>query len=1041
MSKLVIFKFGLGSLQNGFDNVIAELHVDDKSPALTLRGSLPAQPEFPTQYLSCLGAEANFSELSNILKNQINHFLDAEGFKGIIDGLNNNLHINDEIRIIIDTENEDLELLPWHLWKFFEIYPQAEWALASLGVNSGEVNAASQTPVGKVKILIIICDDSGLDERDTKYVEGLEKKGAEIFVKQQLSHQELSDLLEKEKWDIIFFDDCRNTDDRDENGIYISQSAKITLDEFALSIKTAVRNGLQIGIFNSCRGLKLSKDLAKSHLSHMIVMREKLSSKTAQNFVRNFLINLVENQSLYLCIRAERRKSLHASWLPVIYQNPTVVSPTWNQLQRLGTLKNKRYQLIRQLGEGGFGKAYLAEDTENPHENKQCTIKQLEPAIADAEIAKKMFIREGKILQQLDHPQIPKFIDYFEGEDAELYIVEEYINGNSLKQEITTQTKFTPEKVINFLNDVLPILEYLHGQNVIHRDIKPGNLIKRKEDNKFVLIDFGAIKQIVDPESNSQSKTNLTISIGSDDYAAPEQLQRKPQLNSDIYALGMTAIQLLTGNHPSKFERDAKDNVLSPQAYGSLAAILNKMVRVKVTERYQNVDEIITDIKKIIMLAEDPTITRPEPIFGSGINKVKSRRIILTLLTVGTIFLGITEFVYPFIRPLYYLHQGNALLDAYKPEEALESFEEILEIQPNTNNAEVWNGRGDALYGSGRYDAAFASYQKANALDPNNPKILSNLGRIAYKLNAYADIKDKDNKSMQQALIYYQQALKVAQDDRDKSEAWSGQGIILMSLGECQAALRAFENARTETPDKPNVWIQEASVLQFCLHQPDKAKRIYEEALDIYDRELKQNPNNLISWVDRGEVLNQLKRSPEDELDSYEQALKRNRNFYPALITKGTVLTNLKRYKEALASFDQALTIHPKDYQTLYNRGFLLSQQLNDPDQALVSFQEALKISPFFYPAWSGRVEILIFVKKNYTEALSILDEKKEVYGDNPFYWYYRASCLQGLKQSKEALESYDKALAINAKAQAFPPDQIASIMKDRQQLQQELQR
>ena len=246
----------------------------------------------------------------------------------------------------------------------------------------------------------------------------------------------------------------------------------------------------------------------------------------------------------------------------------------------LQTMLNNRYEIIQELGCGGFGTTYLAKDKQL--DNSLCAIKKLNCDRADLEIAQKLFKREADTLLQLQEVnQIPKFIDYFE-ESGCNYIVEEYIEGVSLDDLISHH--WNVSSIAIFLWDILSILQLLHNKNIVHRDIKPSNLIQRRKDNKFIIIDFGAVKEI-DP--NQELKRGTCII--SEDYSPPEQQVGMPRLNSDIYALGMTAIQLLTKEPPGEVVRDRSDRVISSETKIAplwLIDILNKMVRTDFKKRY-----------------------------------------------------------------------------------------------------------------------------------------------------------------------------------------------------------------------------------------------------------------------------------------------------------------------------------------------------------------------------------------------------------------------------------------------------------------------
>ncbi|NES68099.1 MAG: protein kinase [Okeania sp. SIO2D1] len=267
-------------------------------------------------------------------------------------------------------------------------------------------------------------------------------------------------------------------------------------------------------------------------------------------------------------------------------------------------LKN-RYKILSELGKGGFGTTYLAVDLDLPN-HPQCVVKQLAPSDPRPKVfkeAKKFFEKEAKILQNLgQHNQIPTFFDYFE-EGEQFYLVQEFIEGDELAKEIYSQSGFTENETIKLLIEILDILKYVHHKNVIHRDLKPQNIMRRKSDSKIVLIDFGVVKEIKGLTVTSEGHTTTTIAVGTPRYMPSEQAVCKPRLCSDIYALGMIAIEVLTGmrlnqfpENPSTGEIIWKDRV---NVSDDLGRILDKMVAEYWINRYQTVDEVMGELKNI----------------------------------------------------------------------------------------------------------------------------------------------------------------------------------------------------------------------------------------------------------------------------------------------------------------------------------------------------------------------------------------------------------------------------------------------------------
>lgn len=258
------------------------------------------------------------------------------------------------------------------------------------------------------------------------------------------------------------------------------------------------------------------------------------------------------------------------------------------------------YKIISKLGQGGFGETYLAEDLDLPG-TPQCVVKRLQPQFRDPSTlqkAKELFDVEAKVLYQLGHhDQIPRLLAHFE-ENQEFYLVQELIDGQDLsQQEIKPGYRLSEQQVIGILQDVLQILEFVHQQSVIHRDLKPGNLMRRYRDSKLVLIDFGAVKEITTVMANSPGQTNTTVAIGTPGYTPSEQSNRKPQFNSDIYALGIIGIQALTGILPHQLPIAPKTHEISwrdlVQVNPKLADILDKMVRYDFRERYQSATQVL----------------------------------------------------------------------------------------------------------------------------------------------------------------------------------------------------------------------------------------------------------------------------------------------------------------------------------------------------------------------------------------------------------------------------------------------------------------
>ncbi|MBE9029797.1 CHASE2 domain-containing protein [filamentous cyanobacterium LEGE 11480] len=211
-----------------------------------------------------------------------------------------------------------------------------------------------------------------------------------------------------------------------------------------------------------------------------------------------------------------------------------------------GKILGGRYEIFRLIGQGGFGDTYLAQDLQRPGQ-PECVVKQLTYSVNKSQTtdsAKRLFIQEAAALERLGvHDRIPQLLAYFE-EMGEFYLVQELVAGLSLHHELEISHHLPVSHVMHLLQDVLLVLEFVHGQQVIHRDIKPSNLMHRSLDGHWVLIDFGIAKQL---EYSASGQAPRTIAVGTLGYVAPEQALGHPSCTSDLYALGMTAIEVLTG--------------------------------------------------------------------------------------------------------------------------------------------------------------------------------------------------------------------------------------------------------------------------------------------------------------------------------------------------------------------------------------------------------------------------------------------------------------------------------------------------------------
>ncbi|MEG4457886.1 serine/threonine-protein kinase [Microcoleus sp. N9_A1] len=272
-------------------------------------------------------------------------------------------------------------------------------------------------------------------------------------------------------------------------------------------------------------------------------------------------------------------------------------------------LLRERYRAIKPLGRGGFGRTFLAVDEDKPSKPR-CAIKQFFPlsqGTSSSEKAAELFNREAVRLDELGkHPQIPELLAHFQQERYQ-YLVQEFIEGENLQQELARTGPVSASQILGMLNDLLPVLQFVHSRSVIHRDIKPPNIIRRRISQtpiiytyptltgELVLVDFGAAKLV-------EGLRETGTVIGSPEFVAPEQIRGQAVYASDLYSLGVTCIYLLTQISPFDLFDINQDvwvwrDFLKVQIDPKLSRILDKMIEPSLSRRYKSVAEVLQDLQ------------------------------------------------------------------------------------------------------------------------------------------------------------------------------------------------------------------------------------------------------------------------------------------------------------------------------------------------------------------------------------------------------------------------------------------------------------
>jgi serine/threonine protein kinase len=261
----------------------------------------------------------------------------------------------------------------------------------------------------------------------------------------------------------------------------------------------------------------------------------------------------------------------------------------------------QRYRSVKPLAQGGFGKTFLAIDDQLPS-HPYCVVKQLFFQEQGEQINQKivqLFQQEAERLEELGHhPQIPTFLARFE-QEGQLYLVQEYIEGVSLSEEVWQGGKEPEAKIWELLTDLLPVLQYVHDRHIIHRDLKPDNIMRRHEDHKLMLIDFGVSRVFTETAMIG----GATI-VGTPEFMAPETTRGKVLPASDLYSLGVTCLRLLTQQSTTDLfdvmeEKWSWRKAIPRGVYVThrLGKILDKLIDPSLRDRYQSAQEVLLEVE------------------------------------------------------------------------------------------------------------------------------------------------------------------------------------------------------------------------------------------------------------------------------------------------------------------------------------------------------------------------------------------------------------------------------------------------------------
>ncbi|NJM67144.1 MAG: CHASE2 domain-containing protein [Acaryochloris sp. RU_4_1] len=362
MDKLVVLKIGEGNFEQGFP-VTLQIGQEGHRPSIEMVAAVPQAPELPQSYQAWQSAylslglttrlDAPAQQVTNIawqelyaaceqtaqvLQHSLNQWLLAEAFRPIRDKWLEQLLPSDCIRVLLQTDDLQLQRLPWHQWELLQRYPDAEIALSAPIYEGSRYQSPSKS---KVNVLAILGSSQGIDtQADRTILEQLPQAHVQLLV--EPNRHTLTDQLWEQHWDILFFAGHSHSRDSCHTGqIWLNGQEALTIHQLKYALQAAIRRGLKLAIFNSCDGLGLAHPLADLQIPAIVLMREPVPDEVAQSFLKHFLKSFSQGQLFHLAVKEARQRLEDleprfpcATWLPIIYQNPAETPPTWQGLRQ-----------------------------------------------------------------------------------------------------------------------------------------------------------------------------------------------------------------------------------------------------------------------------------------------------------------------------------------------------------------------------------------------------------------------------------------------------------------------------------------------------------------------------------------------------------------------------------------------------------------------------------------------------------------------------------------------------------------------------------
>ncbi|MEO0769475.1 MAG: tetratricopeptide repeat protein [Cyanobacteria bacterium J06649_4] len=714
-------------------------------------------------------------------------------------------------------------------------------------------------------------------------------------------------------------------------------------------------------------------------------------------------------------------------------------------------LLNHRYRILKALAEGGFGKTFLVEDVQMPS-RRCCVVKQLKPMnhrLEVFQVVQQRFVREAAVLEAVGkgHRQIPDLYAYFE-ESGQFYLVQEWIEGAPLT--VRSAADWSEARVRSLLTSLLHALSHVHQQNIIHRDIKPDNIILRNVDQLPCLIDFGAVKELMSTVVSASGSTRSSLVIGTPGYMPPEQAAGRPTFSSDLYSLGMTMVYLLTARSPAELPTNSLTGEVlwqqfAPTVSDRFANVLSRAIHPSVQTRYATASDMLaalpasaleqsptatsTSNSTVSTVAVSPAVPRsvasqpahaaiaqavtmsPQqvaavkastPDYGtvssssvsspdnSWLSKSRELPFKRIGLTLGAFLLAAG--LWNSVRPRFSVDGNASMAETENFRATIDELTAAVAAEPNNQAATV--ALASALQEVGAYDQALAQLNPLLSESPDDVNALIEKGGVQMMTGDYAG-----------AISTFSEAIA---QNTSSATALIERGNAYYETGEYDKAIDDYRSALRVDPGNGQAYREWSSV--------NVAQGNTQESLQNLDLAIENGDTSISAYVNRGSRRAEL-GDRVGATEDWQTASKLSASTADEFASRGYAKSRLGNKQGAVDDYNQALIVNPNHVRSLVNRAYDFYES-GEKQQALNTLEKALEINPNAVTALLLKGEINAFNNPaDWESVIAAYSQALAVNPNEPGVLNNRCSAYFAVAQLDKALEDCNLGLQINPRS------------------------